>query len=234
MSKRLSVDILPQPNDVTCGPTCLHAVYNYYGDDITLQEVVKGVKQLKLGGTLAVYLGIHAIEQGYKAKIYTYNLQVFDPTWFNLDRKSMRQKLKEQLEEKPTKRMQEATEAYLHFLNIGGTIAHDELTPALVRSSLLKGYPILTGLSATYLYQSAREIGETNAYDDIKGEPSGHFVVVSGYDKSNKEVLIADPLNPNPISDKEQYYHVDIQRLINAIMLGIVTYDANLLIIQPE
>jgi hypothetical protein len=39
-------------------------------------------------------------------------------------------------------------------------------------------------------------------------------------------VLVADPYQDNPYS-KDLYYHVPVGRLINAIMLGIVTYDAN-------
>src|SRR5437762_675447 len=29
---RLPVETLPQPDETTCGPTCLHAVYRYWGD----------------------------------------------------------------------------------------------------------------------------------------------------------------------------------------------------------
>jgi len=71
-----------QPDDITCGPACLHSVYEYYGDSISLQRVITEVKSLKGGGTLAVLLGNHALKCGYKATIYTYNLHVFDPTWF--------------------------------------------------------------------------------------------------------------------------------------------------------
>ena len=46
-------------------------------------------------------------------------------------------------------------------------------------------------------------------------------------------MLIADPYQDNPYS-KDLYYHVPVGRLINAIMLGIVTYDANLLIISQD
>jgi hypothetical protein len=34
-------------------------------------------------------------------------------------------------------------------------------------------------LSATYLYQTKREFD--NEYDDIRGNPVGHFVVICGY-----------------------------------------------------
>lgn len=225
--------ILPQPTDVSCGPTCLHAVYNFYNDQLNLDQVIDEVKQVTGGGTLAVMLANHALRRGYETTIYTNNLQVFDPTWFNED-VDIAEKLKEQLRYKKTKRMAQASEAYLAFLKAGGKLKFDELSPELLKNFLQNKIPILTGLSATYLYQSSREIGETNVYHDTKGEPSGHFVVLSDYDEIEEKVLIADPLDPNPISDTNQYYAVKIQRVVNAILLGIVTYDANLLIIQPK
>lgn len=50
--------ILAQPDDITCGPTSLHAVYTYYGNILDLTEVIASVKSLEGGGTLAVMLGI--------------------------------------------------------------------------------------------------------------------------------------------------------------------------------
>ena len=63
--------------------------------------------------------------------------------------------------------------------------------------------------------------------------PPGHFVVVSGITPDENIVSIADPLKNNPLANGH-YYEVDIHRLINSIMLGMVTYDANLLIIRPK
>jgi len=36
----LPIHILPQPDDETCGPTCLHAVYRFWGEDIGLDEAM--------------------------------------------------------------------------------------------------------------------------------------------------------------------------------------------------
>ena len=44
---------------------------------------------------------------------------------------------------------------------------------------------------------------------------------------------IADPLLPNPLSDS-QYYEVTLHHLVCAVMLGIVTRDANLLVLSPR
>lgn len=230
----LDFDIQAQPDDVTCGPTCLQALYDYYGDVISLKDVIQEVKQLKFGGTLAVMLGNHALKRGYTARIYTYNLNVFDPTWFKHSSKKMIQFLREQMEFKHKRRkLKIASQAYIKFLQSGGEVRNLELDESLIKKYLKKSTPILTGLSATYLYGSAREIPEFDIYDSIKGEPAGHFVVITGFDERKKCVHITDPNEPNPIG-QGKVYSVSFARLINSIMLGIVTYDANLLIIEPK
>ena len=157
---------------------------------------------------------------------------MFDPTWFQ-DEVNLSAKLTEQKHYKTVRKFQVAADSYLKFLSLGGTIKFEELNTKLIKKLLNQHTPILTGLSATYLYNCAREIGETNTYHDVQGEPTGHFVVVHGYDVVNRAALIADPLEKNPISEK-QHYRVSLQRLINSILLGIVTYDANLLVIAPK
>jgi hypothetical protein len=57
--------------------------------------------------------------------------------------------------------------------------------------------------------------------------------VLTGYDRIERDVLVADPLHDNPAFGR-QYYRVEVGRLIASILLGIVTYDANLLIITPK
>ncbi|MFZ6001525.1 MAG: peptidase-C39 like family protein [Bacteroidota bacterium] len=229
----LDFDIKAQPDEVTCGPTCLHALYNHYKDTIDLKSVVQQVKHLKDGGTLAVMLGNHALSRGYKATIYTYNLTIFDPTWSTLPTAKLIQNLKRQMAYKFTQRkLQVASRAYIRFLESGGKLKFSELDEHLIKGYLNKSTPILTGLSATYLYGTPREIAKTNKFDSVKGVPAGHFVIINGYDDANNCVYIADPMNPNPL--KSQYYNVSFDRLINSIMLGIVTYDANLLVIEKK
>lgn len=230
----LGFDIQTQPDEVTCGPTCLQALYNYYSDPVPLNDVIKEVKRLKFGGTLAVMLGHHALKRGYQAHIYTYNLNVFDPTWFKNSSKKMIYHLQAQMEFKYKRRkLQVASAAYIKFLESGGELRNSELDETLIKDYLKRSIPILTGLSATYLYGTAREIPQFDIYDSIKGEPSGHFVVITGYDEDKDCAYIADPMEPNPLG-KGQVYSVSFPRLINSIMLGIVTYDANLLVIEPK
>jgi len=236
LSAGFPLEILPQPNDTTCGPTCLHAVYGYYGDRLSLEQVVAEVATLQEGGTLAVFLACHALRRGYQATIYTYNLQVFDPTWFGRGNHELSERLRLQLEHKRGNSILEvATTAYLEFMELGGEVRYTVLTGGLIRKFLKKGIPILTGLSATYLYNCAREIAKDSelVYDDIRGESTGHFVILSGYDRVKRQVLVADPLMPNPVS-RSHYYPVPTDQLICAILIGILTYDGNLLIIERK
>jgi hypothetical protein len=230
----LGFDIQAQPDDVTCGPTCLHALYQFYNDPIPLKNVIREVAQLRNGGTMAVVLANHALKRGYRAHIHTYNLNVFDPTWFKHPSKKIVQFLKEQMEFKSKRRkLTFVSQAYIKFLEAGGKLHYSELDENLIKGYLKRSIPILTGLSATYLYGTAREIPQYDIYDSIKGEPAGHFVVITGYDEEKNCVYLADPVEPNPLG-KGQVYTVGFGRLINSIMLGILTYDANLLIIEPK
>lgn len=233
MDQLLHFDIHPQPDDITCGPTCLHALYRFYGDMIELEQVIREVPMFELGGTLAVHLGFHALQRGYRARIFTYNLYVFDPSWLVRGPNDLAGKLRARAAAKSDPKLVHACEAYVRFLELGGRLHLADLTPQLIRRYLDRSQPILTGLSATWLYQSAREIPSTNDYDDVRGEPSGHFVVLCGYDKRTHEVFVADPHQPNPLGQQQLIYRVPVDRVISAILLGVITYDANLLIIEP-
>ena len=127
-----------------------------------------------------------------------------------------------------------ASQAYMEYLELGGTIRFEVLTAGLIRRYLKRSIPLLSGLSSTYLYNCARELAHGNefVFDDVLGETQGHFVVLAGYDRHERSVLVADPYMPNPVA-AGQYYDVNIYRLICAIMLGVLTYDGDILIIEP-
>lgn len=239
MKTEIKLDIQAQPDDESCGPTCLASLYRYYGEkDLTLKQVSSEVERLDSGGTLAEILGVHALKRGYSATIYTYHLHMFDPTWFAEDGLAhsvddLCERLNQQLKAKPgDRRLKAATKAYQEFLALGGRVKMEDLTPALFRKYLQRGVPILTGLSSTYLYRASRELSASCIDDDICGEPQGHFVMLVGWDGESREVLIADPLDQNPPFHTAKY-RLSVERLINAVLLGILTNDANLLVIEP-
>jgi len=230
-------DMVRQPDDVTCGPTCLHAIYRYWGDDRELGSLSDEVATVDGGGTVGVHLALHALASGYRAKIVSWNLRVFDPTWFAKGAPSPKEKLAARAAaqrgtREGDRKMRDVCEAYVQFLELGGEVELDDLDAALLRGYLKRNVPILTGLSATFLYREARELAD-GASDDVRGDPSGHFVVLTGYDQETREVTVTDPMHPNPLSPIHTY-RVPMSRLIGAIYLGVLTYDANLLVIEPK
>ena len=56
--------------------------------------------------------------------------------------------------------------------------------------------------------------------------------MLAGYHGADRSILIADPYLPNPVGEGH-FYAVNIDRVICSIMLGVITHDANLLVIQP-
>lgn len=235
----IDLKIGTQPDDETCGPTSLHSIYQYYGHDISLQDIADTIDHSRSGGTLSPMLGKHALEQGFDATIYVNQLDIFDPTWFHKSKSPnevLLTKLKSQEKFKHSQDLALASKAFQDFLTLGGEVRFKTIDVQLLKDYFKKNIPILTGLNSTYLYRTSRELftqeGEA-FFDDLQGVASGHFVVLCGYDEKKRGIMVADPIRENPLSGNN-YYRVSIARLINAIMLGAGTYDASLLMITPQ
>lgn len=236
MTHELPVRRFVQPDDVSCGPTCLRKVYDFYGLEVDIEEVVNSLERNEDGGTLAVFLGIAALKRGFRARIYSYDLRIFDPTWIRLGPKELAEKIHARFPYLADAKRLRAASAYIRFLEMGGELAFEELTSQLLKSIIDREHPVLAGLSATYLYRHPRErwdeMLERMVDDDVRGEPTGHFVVISGYDHWGRRLVVLDPFEYTPHRDEGRIW-VDADRLINAILLGDVTYDAVLLEVWP-
>ena len=231
----MKVKILPQPDDVTCGPTSLHAIYNHYGYKISLPKLISEIEMLEGGGTLGVFLGLDALKRGFDATIHSVNLEIFDPTWVDLPMNELYHKLELEYTAKKKVKLRIAIKAYLRFIEAGGIVNLKDFKPGLFDRYFKKDIPLITGVSTTFLYQSKREYtNEKNmsVYDDIHGEPMGHFIVVYG-ENEEKKFLLADPDSTNPIANNN-YYAVERNRLVHSILLGILTYDSLILAVQPK
>ena len=229
----LPVDIEPQPDGITCGPTCLHALYRYHGLEVSLAKVIDSVTPLEEGGTLEVNLACDALQRGFAATIYTFNLNLFDPTWFDHPQTDIAAKLRERAARKCSPKFKFAVEGYCDFLERGGRLRFTDLTRAELRGMFRRGVPVIAGLNLTYLYRHPRVSGPYDDPDDVHGESCGHFVVLAGYNRGDRSIAVADPYVPNPVGVGQKYW-VHIDRVIGAILLGVMTYDASLLIVERE
>jgi hypothetical protein len=236
MQKSLKVSILPQPDEESCGATCLHAVYQFFQYQVPLAEVVGSVVKIDSGGTLIPFLGQHALAQGFASTIVPFDVRVFDPSWKRCSPKDLRDRLLQSAERRPDAKTSLAVRAYAEFLSAGGEIRFDEPRCELLQDYLLKGFPIISGVSATYLYQSKRETEELGdiGYNDLLGQPRGHFVVIEGFDGKMDTVSVADPQYRNPRSPGCQHLDYPCPHFLNSVLMGSITFDAAFLIVQPR
>ncbi|HEU0052690.1 MAG TPA: hypothetical protein VFQ39_05915, partial [Longimicrobium sp.] len=130
---QLAVQRFIQPDDVTCGPTCLRKVYHFYGLEVEVEDVIGELERNEDGGTLAVYLGISALRRGYRARIFSYDLRIFDPTWADLPPATLAEKIHARFPYLRDAKRLAAARAYIRFLEMGGEMAFAELTPGLLK-----------------------------------------------------------------------------------------------------
>jgi hypothetical protein len=229
---KLDLHVTQQPDDESCGITCLKAIYDYYAHPTSLATLQHEIEHWQTGGTVAVNLARHALAHGYDAEIYTYNLKIFDPTWKDLPPKELSHKLRLRQRRVRSVKQKEVIRFYQDFLKKGGKVRFDDLDEDLMGRLFRQHKPVICGLSATYLYQQPRETHD-NVEDDVAGNPVGHFVVVSAWDPHTRMVTIQDPLRKNPFSETGTY-RLPFVKFSNAVMLGILTYDENLLAIAKR
>lgn len=226
----LDFAITPQPTETTCGPACLHAVYRYFGLELPLEQLVDSVASVPGGGTFSVMLALDAIRRGYRATIYTSDVQLFDPSWFSA-KVDLVERLLAQAQVKADPKLIQATEAYVEFLSAGGRLVLRDIDLPLLTAQFRLGLPVIAGLNATWLYQAVRDDPATHRDNDL-GVATGHFVVLHGAYPDSGQVAVADPYLHLPKPGSHSYREA-AQRVLNAIMLGIMTYDAKLLVVSP-
>lgn len=223
-----------QPDGVSCGPTCLNAIYQYWGNQGELQHIRHEIDYTETGGTLAVLLGKHALKQGFKAKLQSVNIEIVDPTWFACERDILMGKLLTQLAHTSDLKKRKTTQAYFDFLELGGEIQFFNLTFEFIQQAIEQGVPILSGVCATWLYQNMRDYTDGDnrvVYDEWLGKPTGHFVVIYGYEPQKQLLYIADPYLPHPLSNSH-HYTISFSHWLHAHLLGIMSHDAELLMIK--
>lgn len=216
-----TIEMLPQPDDTSCGPTALHAIYKYYGLDIPLNTVISELEGYStLEGTYDAMIGVDALKRGFQVNIFVYNLRIFDPSW-KYD-ESITEKLYTMKARLSDPRLIKSVEWFIRFSEMGG---HIVISSPLI-NALTAEHPVICGLSATHLYNCRRENPITNEYDEF-GSPVGHYVVTDAH-FGDTSVPIYDPYGDRSRIRKIEYI-MPINAVIESIMLGTLTYDGSVI-----
>lgn len=149
-------------------------------------------------GTFMPYLGLYAMNAGFKSTITTHNINVFDPTWFKLSTKEINSKLERRSKEKDVPHeYQKESVAYSKYLAAGGGLKFDYIRPELLIKNLDQKKPIILDVCSTMLHIKHRKNRVADEYSDVSGMPMYHAIVVSGFVKGQSakddKFIIVDP-----------------------------------------
>src|SRR2546428_235069 len=79
---------------------------------------------------------------------------------------------------------------------------------------------------------AARAAGATHPRHTTGGPPAVFSAAAPAHTHARRRVRVVAPYHPNPSGPAHKYW-LGIDRVVPAILLGIVTRDANLLVIYP-
>jgi len=209
--EKLNIKIKEQKN-FECLSACILAVFEFYRTDLGIDEIIKeiSINSQKLydwefkAGTLA-------LKQGLQVRIHSNVSQLFDPSWVNLNREELIEKLKEELDysKKREKRIKKEPsqnyyiypnqeiasritgeiETIIDFLESKGKIDFSPISKEKIQDYIDNNIPVIASISPTLLHRMKRVY--KNKADDIRGINWGHMIIISGYD--DKNFIISDP-----------------------------------------
>ncbi len=141
-------------------------------------------------GTWSPYIGIYAMKLGYNVEIFTYDVSLFDPTWFNLSNKSLIKKLKIAIKKIKDKDKKFGVRGYIDFLREGGKLTFKIPTKKILIKFLKKKIPPMAFVNSTAYYKRKRKDFKAGKRSEF-GEVGGHCIVISGY--KNGKFIVTDP-----------------------------------------
>lgn len=238
MSSRCLLDVpsYTQPDDVSCGPTCLSQVLAWHGAQHDIDALAGQLRRNADGGTQGVYLGRLALELGYRVRLYPFGVRIFDPTWWECEDEEIIELLDARAAALSDPGERDTVMAWADYLRAGGYLAFREPSPRVLTRALDLGRPLICGLNATWLYREARTRRHDNQDDPIGGHAAGHFVVIRGYTGEGRHLHVNDPSPDAPFSKGTSAgrYPLSANRLLHALLLGDGTGDAVLVEIWPS
>ncbi len=212
----LSVPQFNQIKPYSCIPACLQEVFGYYGEQISQEEIMKISENPKLGMALAE-AGIFSLRHNYRSLIITNNINIFDPTWFKLDSNKLKLNLNKRA--KFVDDLSQFTiDKFIKFLDFGGEINFETISPALFKKYLSIEVPIIIELASTFIYKLAKSSRPGRFDDAIKGQIEGHGVVIAGFDNKDN-FLIIDPNSKKSPSKAGVYWVNSVELMMSFAFL---------------
>jgi len=221
-----------------CTQASVTQLLNYYGINKTIEEVKKEVPvyvspEGKPVGTSLGHMGCYLLQQGFQTTFHIVDVEIFDRSWKELTSEQLVQKLQERKQFiRHSRYEQEAFDlifdGYISFLRSGGKIELPIIDEAYLVKQLEQA-PFLAVVSYNFLHSDSKYRYDNehniNVRDDIKGNPTTHAIIVSGYEEGKFSIVDPDEENGGKKT-------ISASQLIGAIYLAETDFDSLVLTVS--
>ncbi|MBP9758669.1 hypothetical protein KBD45_03165 [Candidatus Dojkabacteria bacterium] len=208
-----------------CGPMCLKNTYDYLGIQKTLKQIFKEMDVDEDTSTYLSQLARNLNANNVATTIVSSLSKVINYAWRNNTKEEIISKLKRcVLRSKRPNMISEWDKELLHtlfYLQEGGNIKIENITKEIINSYLKKGKIIITCVETSWFWGNRKILGKTT-FDDVLGDQSGHFVIITGI-KNDKYIINY----PYPLKEKNAVTEINQDHLIVATLI----WDAQFIII---
>ncbi len=205
-----------------CGPVSTYNIHKYFGTKITLPEILKDLGVTLKSLTFPSQLANHLRRQSYIVEVLTSCSYVVSPQWMGKPSSSIIDQLTKWCGYNKKSTWLKGATLLLEYMKDGGKVTVLNLTTKVLDDYLDQGYVILACLEESWLW-GKRKIADKNIFDDVKGNPRGHFVVL--YDKNDHDYRVSDPY-PTGLPGREGTYTVSKDTVLTSILLWGATVVA--------
>lgn len=219
-----------QSTNNNCSQTALSMLLNYYGLNKSPKDIMSEIPVTKDEkgndwGTITQQLASWCISLGFKVKMYSFDIQILDLSWKDLDETELLNKLHSILGVRDVPALgkewsKEYVQSYIEFIKAGGSLTIKDYPTIELLEKLLAKAPIFASVNFNVMYGYGRRknVGLRESIEDFKeGKLTNHSIVISGYKAG--EFQVYDPW------EKPGIHKINSERIIAAITAAQIEAD---------
>ncbi|GBE19956.1 MAG TPA: hypothetical protein ENG87_00210 [Candidatus Pacearchaeota archaeon] len=177
---KLKVPVLEAKNRLGCGPTSLSMILNYYRKNYSEKQVIDNleiglIKKEDLGAR-AVDLALLAKKFGFDVICYSYNMELYRPSFSRLSKPGLISEIKKLLQKKHSASNKAVLKTTIKLLENNADFKIKMPSIDDIIKFLKKGIPVILAVNAKILF----EVEKLQGFPKIPNN-MGHFIVLTGF-----------------------------------------------------
>lgn len=228
---------IPQQEEADCVQACAAQILSHFGTKKSVSEIKAEVPVFvdshgtKLGTSIG-HVAVYFLSLGFEVTLHTSDVVLFDTTWKQLSKQELVARLQDRAANLThaiygRDAIQAITDGFVQFLQRGGMLVQAVVDEKYLVQLLTEG-PVYAVVNYQFLYDKPkyRFVGDTLEDDPVRGDPSTHAVLITGY--KNGLFCLLDPNAEFQVA--EQW--VAASKLIASYYLADVNLDPILITLR--